>query len=437
MLVAEKKQIEQKKSSPAENDWKAPLAVATVLTGFLAAFLVHEHYPFVGIKGSGYNYFLDLAHSFLSGRLDLDLSPTIRDVSPFHGKVYAYWPPLCAMILMPFVAMFGQNIGDRWVSVFIVGLGSYAAYCAARSTAQMYGAKPSRSFCAAMAAFFALGTSNLWLSLEGSHWYMAQLTSSCVLMVSIALALSAGSWRFASAGLFWGFSILSRSTTVLAFPFFAYCLGKSAIEDNGGQFLKSAKTFFGRAFQVAAPVAAACLFLAWYNYTRFGSVSETGLTYQNMAPRYAPDLAQYGCFSAHYVLHNIYYELLRLPFFAYIPGIHEDGPFTHFTEGYSLFFQSPLLLYAFLTLRQLKKDRFVQVLWLSVILISVPIFISVGTGFRQWGARYLMDFLPLLFLLAAIGMKGKLTRWSVILTTASIVCNVVGLYMLRHYSVIE
>src|SRR5688572_16233902 len=53
-------------------------------------------------------YFNFLADSFLHGQLHLRLMPeTLHDISFFNGKYYLYWPPMPAIVLMPFVAVFG------------------------------------------------------------------------------------------------------------------------------------------------------------------------------------------------------------------------------------------------------------------------------------------------------------------------------------------
>src|SRR5215813_12953295 len=51
--------------------------------------------------------FLYQAQSFLQGRWDIDLPPTTTDVVVVGGKSYIVYPPLPALLLLPFVAVFG------------------------------------------------------------------------------------------------------------------------------------------------------------------------------------------------------------------------------------------------------------------------------------------------------------------------------------------
>ncbi len=44
-------------------------------------------------------------------------------------------------------------------------------------------------------------------------------------------------------------------------------------------------------------------------------------------------------------------------------------------------------------------------LWLSIGLISVPLVLYYNTGWVQFGYRFSLDWLPLAFVLLAIGIK--------------------------------
>src|SRR5205085_1497508 len=126
---------------------------------------------------------------------------------------------------------------------------------------------------------------------------------------------------------------------------------------------------------------------AWYNYARFHNVLDNGIKYHMMAPRFVYDFNKYGYLSLHYVPRNFYYELLRLPFFHDL--FKEPGPIRDKWEGFSLFYQSPFLLYAFASLAVLKQDikanfsmRAATVIgaWLATITVGLLILCVMGTG---------------------------------------------------------
>ena len=51
-----------------------------------------------------------------------------------------------------------------------------------------------------------------------------------------------------------------------------------------------------------------------------------------------------------------------------------------------------------------------------------------GTGWFNFGNRYLLDLMPLATALVAVGMGGRLTRVSVFLIIVSVLINTWGLY---------
>jgi hypothetical protein len=51
-----------------------------------------------------------------------------------------------------------------------------------------------------------------------------------------------------------------------------------------------------------------------------------------------------------------------------------------------------------------------------------------GTGWYQFGQRYLLDIMPFLLLLVAFGMRGRLSRVSIALVLLSLATNAWGTY---------
>ena len=69
---------------------------------------------------SSFPYFNFLADAFLHGQLHFRLDPpSLHDLIVFNDKVYAYWPPFPAILLMPFVAIFGVNFSDVLFNIII------------------------------------------------------------------------------------------------------------------------------------------------------------------------------------------------------------------------------------------------------------------------------------------------------------------------------
>jgi hypothetical protein len=283
-----------------------------------------------------------------------------------------------------------------------------------------------------------LGTSNLILGYVGTHWFVAQVAAVMMMMFAILMALG-GSDRpkqFFGSGIFWALSVLSRNHLVLAFPFFAqFALekaspGASASSNPGAPAARRhfpLRINYRGLVLLVLPMVVAVLFLGWYNWARFGNVLDNGIVYHKMAPRFQADFKQYGYLSFHYVPRNFYYEMLRVPMPPHV-HIPEPGPENTWREGYSLFFQCPLLLYALGTIRRVRSDKFAAACWLSIVCVTVPILCVMGTGWYQFGARYLFDVVPFYYLLTVVATRGRVTPLFLLLVILSIYMNFHGLH---------
>ena len=92
-------------------------------------------------------------------------------------------------------------------------------------------------------------------------------------------------------------------------------------------------------------------------------------------------------------------------------GSHDDPGRRHVrglvpsSEGQSILLTMPALLIAVGTTL---RDRTNQVLWASVVLTAIPVFLYYGGGGGStYGYRYAMDFVPFLFALVAIAVRDR------------------------------
>jgi hypothetical protein len=412
------------------------LAIFVLVCLVYAGLLLNENYLLQGNNYWSRNYFVYLAYSFLHNHLNLVNPPFSRDLSYFNGKVYMYWPPLGAVLLMPGVCMFGLDLADRWFNVIYAGISALAAFFLCRQLAKFMGWQPSPAFSLCMSLFFAFGTAmpGLCLWLPGGHWYMAQVVSCMMISLSMLAALSFRRHCCSPfvSGFFWALSISSRMHLILAGPFFLYL----ALLGNDDKFdwRKLALNWqdaLCRTCMLLLPVVLVLACLAWYNWARFGNVLDTGISYHKMDERFFADFHRFGFISPHYIWHNVYYTLLRLPCFQNQPFFKEPGAFTDWQEGYSLFFQSPVLLYAFLSLRDWRRNFLIPICWLCIVVLALPILMIMGSGWMQFGARYLFDLVPFLFLLSIIGSRAKLSWTLLALALAAMVVNFWGLTLLK------
>ena len=137
-------------------------------------------------------YFNYLADAFLHGQLSLyTLPPNLHDLALFNGQYYMYWPPFPAVVLLPFIALFGVGFSDV---LFTLGVGALNVFLVALTLRVLdrKGILPldpeQRGL---MTIFFAFGTVHLFLASLGNVWFTSQVIAflCCVLAYLAAVGL--------------------------------------------------------------------------------------------------------------------------------------------------------------------------------------------------------------------------------------------------------
>ena len=74
--------------------------------------------------GMAQTHFTYLADAFLRGHLDVDAAkaPWLSELVPHHGKSYVVYPPMPAVLLMPWVAAFGAQFPSWAFSISLASL---------------------------------------------------------------------------------------------------------------------------------------------------------------------------------------------------------------------------------------------------------------------------------------------------------------------------
>jgi hypothetical protein len=158
--------------------------------------------------------------------------------------------------------------------------------------------------------------------------------------------------------------------------------------------------------------------LAWYNWARFGSPTETGLQWHNVAPFFQEEYSKYGVFHPHYLPLNLREQFWSYPVFT---PLEEQS-----WLGGGLFWLTPVLLAAPWALLRHARNALVWWLALSCLIVYIPIGLLMGTGWVTYGPRYLLDLMVPLLVLTAIGLR----RWPlplvIALTAVSCASYIVG-----------
>jgi hypothetical protein len=223
----------------------------------------------------------------------------------------------------------------------------------------------------------------------------------------------------------WALAIGTRLTLVVPIGTMTALLIAGGISFHRSSLAKAARR--GR---ILLPIVLGLAVLGWYNLARFGSITETGLSYALSSIDMQKHKA--GLFGPGYVIPNLYNYLLKLPrpaegypfvrmdrasgdeFFSPlpVPDLYYPQPVV------GLLAISPFILFALLPVasligrRKQRRDTESSVAWVEsadlnhLMLILYGAFVGAFAVVLMYfwvAARFLGDFLPALTVLAAIG----------------------------------
>lgn len=387
---------------------------------FLFAFVTYFLLSFVG--GSPFRvrdtaYFNYLADAFLHGQLYLRLQPmNLHDLSFFNGHYYLYWPPMAAVVLMPFVAVFGVNFSDVFFNLLLASANIAIVAALLRVVDREGIIRIDSERRSILIIFFALGTVHIVIALFGKVWFTAQLLGFLLVGLAYLSAIELkGKTSFWVTGLLMACAMVTRNHLIFTGIWPAYYLLKKNWNDRPGVYLN--------VIYALLPVMAIGLLFLSYNFARFGSPFELGLKYHNMSSFFVDDYRKYGAFNLYYLPINFYYQYVYYP----LPINAES------LQGGSLFLLSPIFFYAFKGIARGYRNPDVWMWLLSILGTSVPILLLMGTGWVQYGPRYTLDFTIPLLLLTAHGIEMASKRLLTWLTVLSIIQYIPGIVLFARY----
>ncbi len=357
------------------------IVIALALIAFLAVTV------WLNLTVRSEQQFSFLAQSFCHGRLDFLEPPggNWDDTTPYGGRYY--WPlgPAPAVLLMPFqlvCSWMGQTFYQGYLQIGLV----LAVFVTVFRIARQLGYASTDS---AYAAFgFCFSSAFLGVALWPWSWYFAQVIT-CVALLAAILEMG-GKRRPVVIGILCAVCLATRATAALALLWF---IGEVALAPGKATSQKL------RAIAIAIlPCLIVLSLLLLYNYARFGNAFEQGYRDQ-IIPDIASNARNIGILNLRHVPMNLYALLLAapVPILAASSTLVLKAPFFAANPwGMSMFVTSPWLARLF-SLRC--SDRTSRLILGTVIIIALPILCYYAVGFRQFGYRYSLDFLPLLFYL--------------------------------------
>ena len=431
------------------------LLVLAALTLYAVSNPVHDNL---------YNHFVWQADAFLHGRAwfpyPVDAGPDhpanwyFQDVYPLldaagipTGQVVIPFPPLPAIVLMPFVAVFGLFTDQDAVAIALGAMGVGTTWW------MLGGLRISLATRVLVTILFATGTVWWWAATVGSTWYLAHLVAVLPATLAVGVALrhdrdadlddgvpdgDAGTsadmgdephedrrWWHAIlpldgsqvlAGLLLGIAATARLPLVFAAPFLMVVGGGGSVPR------RTVSAGVGGVVPVAL--------LVLYTFLTTGSVIHPGYDYQyRLEAAGYPTLGYHADWSVEdvrYIPQNLVIMLGALPVLA--PDVKPDTlaeeppqllctapgairtPFDPdcpiampIDIGTSLLLSAPGLLLALLAVARRPLARLTIGAGLATLAILLFNLAHFSQGWVQWGYRFSLDFVPFLLPLVALG----------------------------------
>ena len=363
---------------------------------------------------SEYPYFNYLADALLHGQLYLRVIPTnVYDLVFFNENYYLYWPPMPAIVLMPFVTFLGLRVSDFFFNSVIGALNVGIVALLFRELDKRQIITSTITQRGTVVILLAFGSVLFPIALGGTVWMTGQLIGFMFVALAYLFAVSFDSGlAFFVTGLMIAAAMLTRNNLLFMGLWPALFLIRSNWKANRKTFLR----FIGLGL---LPILISGMGFLAYNAARFGNPFDLGINYHNMNPIFRNDYKIYGPFNLHYVPINFYYQYIYYPFTKWPPT-------NEMFMGGSLFLLSPLFFAFFWGLFK-EADRFsAWGLALSIFLTNIPIITLMGTGWFQLGPRYTLDFTLALLMLVLMGLK----YWRVSITVTLLLISMGHYYIL-------
>jgi len=352
--------------------------------------------------------FLPLADGFLHGRLYIDQPmPWLELVTRPEGGFYPPFPPMPAVVLVPFVALFGPGF-DQGIATALFGGANVALLWLLLRRAGV-----ASSSAGWLTAALAIGSVHWWAAGTGTVWLHAQVVAVFFALLALHLAIRRR-WPLV-AGLLLGCAAASRLPMGLTLPLYLALF----MELRFPPWLRRPSAAELRAGAlVLAGLAIPAALVAAYNVARFGSPVDFGYT-RIPGVLDEPWYAQ-GILSIEYIPRHLHLIFMRG--FDYVDAFPWFRPNW---SGASLVVTMPILLW-------LVKARSVTPLiaygWIAIGLGLLPDLLHGAPGFAQLGYRFVLDVLPIMLLMLGWVFRDRMSIEAKVAIAIGIAVNAYGVW---------
>jgi hypothetical protein len=475
----------------------------------LLAALTFGLYWFLGPRDTPFSYQVSQANNILHGHLDMDPRYTrnidILERVLFDGEGFCLPPgdedklantpgaeisEDCriymqhsfgpALLLVPAVTIFGQDVNQTLVSVIFASLTAplvflVAAHLTHRTRARVW-----------LTVLFMFGTIFFWAGSNGGIWMLNHTVATFFAFAAIYFTL-VRSKPFVAAVLL-GAAFMSRPTLAMTGLFFVIMFSHLWMRpaEDGQSFMR--RIDLRPLLRFAAGVAPFVLATMFINWARFGTPLESGYNYgEQVHQRSLAWVYRYGTFDLRYIVDHPRIILEKMPIFQ------REGPWILPSwAGMAIWVTTPPFLYSmfagvrhravvtigavalaaaaavimargigrawdaawataeipygihllpfwamigvavFFALRN--RDRLIAACWAAIIPTALFVFTFAATGWAQFGYRYALDFTPFLWLLAVRAIGDEIRWHHKLLIGIGVAVNLMGVLWIYAFA---
>ena len=360
--------------------------VLAIFVAFMALYSTTMYAP------TPFNAHVLQAYAFLHGHAWIDLPNCCIEHAQYKGKYYQLHPPLPAILLLPFVAIWGNDTNQTIVCVMIAALSVALAWL---MLGRMKIPLNGRVW---LTIFFGAGTILWHEAADGGSWEFSMVVAVAFTMAGLAEYF--GDARPGIIGLTAGLAALARYDLAFVWPIWTLLT-----------YLK--RPSLRELLWLAPGFVLAALIYAGFNEVRYGSLFDRGVFI------FSPDVAQK--FAIRYLPINLYTLLFMAPSLnSRFPYLHPEG------GGQALILTSPAFL---LALRPSFRNLVPSALMVAAVISIIPSLLYFTNGFVQFGTHHYVHAFPFLFALVALGLPcGKTDQLTRILIAYSVLLIAFGVW---------
>jgi hypothetical protein len=357
------------------------------------------------------------------------------DISYYKGRFHLYWGPTPAFLLYLLHPFYSGRVGDLQLAFFFIsGIFLLQSILIIGVWDRFFSSLPRWMLqLSLLLGGLACPLTFMLAAFKGARIYEAAISGGQFFLlagfVTILPALKRNahlsSWRLPLAGIFWALAFGSRMPLIFPVAFLGLMVAYWLYKTQPSLLITGLKLLL-----LGLPLCVGLAAIFWYNWARFGSITESGLYYQMTAGLY---LQKYNKEMADsiYILQNIYNYLFypfdisgQFPFlsprYASEVPVFSFYPLPELYDGQwitGLLWTVPFVVFAILplvegirvfwgrnSLTHLSDEKRSEYDWLVRVMSGTFL---IGFAFLLvffWAAmRYLEDFIPFLLIVSMMG----------------------------------